>query len=109
MQGGYAGWPPSFVGRLADGDAAAYADAIGRLALAVFAYLEFTDAQTGCDACSEPRSWPTSSVTLCTDRWRVCRCAAESTYSTRVILAVSRCSAFSVGEPSSAVASRSVR
>ena len=43
MQGGYAGWPPSFVGRLADGDAAAYADAIGRLALAVFAYLEFTD------------------------------------------------------------------
>ena len=33
----------SFVGRLADGDAAAYADATGRLALAVFAYLELTD------------------------------------------------------------------
>jgi hypothetical protein len=33
----------SFVGRLADGDAAAYADAIGRFALAVFAYLELTD------------------------------------------------------------------
>jgi hypothetical protein len=33
----------SAVKRLADGDAAAYADAIGRLALAVFAYLELTD------------------------------------------------------------------
>jgi hypothetical protein len=31
------------VGRLTDGVAAAYADATGRLALAVFAYLELTD------------------------------------------------------------------
>ncbi len=58
---GQAGWPRRFVlvqmpnppllvaltasivGALADGDTAAYADAIGRLALAVFAYLELTD------------------------------------------------------------------
>lgn len=33
----------SVVGRLADGVVASYADAIGRLALAVFAYLELTD------------------------------------------------------------------
>ncbi len=58
---GQKGWPRRFVlvqvpnvplivaltasvaGRLADGAAAAYADATGRLALAVFAYLELTD------------------------------------------------------------------
>jgi threonine/homoserine/homoserine lactone efflux protein len=33
----------SVVGRFARGDAAAYADATGRLALAVFAYLELVD------------------------------------------------------------------
>jgi hypothetical protein len=33
----------SAVGRLTEGDAAAYANAIGRLALAIFAYLELTD------------------------------------------------------------------
>lgn len=33
----------SVVARLADGAVAAYADALGRLALAVFAYLELTD------------------------------------------------------------------
>lgn len=58
---GQDGWPKRFVlvqvpngplivaltasvaGRLLDGAAAAYADATGRLALAVFAYLELTD------------------------------------------------------------------
>lgn len=58
---GQEGWPSRFVlvqlpnppllvaltasvaGRFADGDAAAYAEAIGRLALAIFAYLELTD------------------------------------------------------------------
>jgi hypothetical protein len=58
---GQAGWPRRFVlvqfpnppllvalaaglaGRLSHGDAAAYADATGRLALGVFAYLELTD------------------------------------------------------------------
>ena len=58
---GQAGWPRRFVliqlpnlpllvaltasivGALTDGDISAYADAIGRLALAVFAYLELTD------------------------------------------------------------------
>jgi hypothetical protein len=37
------GLAATLVARLADGAAAAYAEAIGRLALGVFAYLELTD------------------------------------------------------------------